>query len=641
MEHIKFIDGLRGYAVLFVLFFHTNYTLFSGGYLGVDIFFVLSGYLILASLINTEHNNRLDILLFYKKRFFRIVPAAIFVIFLTLFVGLLILFPEELDDLFLNVKSILLLQSNVFAAKTIDYFGIQADSKPLIHYWSLSVEMQFYSLFPIFIYFIYKLRSYKYMLLIILVLFFGLFLNMVLTNLDENERYFRTSLRIWEFFAGAIAFLLKSKYQHKIELPIQIKNILILFAMIALFLSVMNFNQNSLNPGLLTFIPIVSVGLLLLYMNDNNVLAQFFLLRPITYTGKISYSLYLVHQPILAYANIILGRTFNFTESIFLLLLSYVLAANIYNFIEKPFIKNRKKMKYKLSLISLLVLTVTMSLNSNQQYLSQYNVSEDVNSILKFRYDNNPRIKECRVNNSLVNLDKVCKYGKPDIEASVALWGDSHIDQIAFPLAKALESRSLSTIELSVAGCPTIIDVNLNRSNKKQCLENTHKIYSYLLQNDEIKDIVIFYYLEYYLKNNTSVSVNGTKEENFRKQIKGLLSAGKRVHIIYPAARMLVNPPLYMARQLKINGKLTMDETFLKESEFKRQKKEVFNFLDTSLKDLKVNKIYISEYFKEGNKYIVGDGKKLFYRDDNHLSLTGGEYISEHLAEKIVEYKVD
>ncbi|MCW7491232.1 acyltransferase [Leptospira sp. 2 VSF19] len=153
------IDGLRAIAVLSVIFFHAGFSLFKGGFVGVDVFFVISGYLITSIILNEVENNSFSIFNFYERRIRRILPSLFFIMLTCIPFAWLILEPKDLDSFFKSLKAIPTFTSNVFFWKDVDYFETASELKPLIHTWSLAVEEQYYVVFPILFLIIRKVRK--------------------------------------------------------------------------------------------------------------------------------------------------------------------------------------------------------------------------------------------------------------------------------------------------------------------------------------------------------------------------------------------------------------------------------------------------------------------------------------------------
>lgn len=649
MQHKLYIDGIRGIAVLAVIFFHANYNLFKGGFLGVDIFFVLSGFLIIASIGSHIDREKFSFLKYYKKRFLRIVPAAVATLLIVLAFGLLVLFPEELINLYKNIYYILTIKSNVLAAESIDYFGIGVEFKPLVHYWSLSIELQFYIFFPLFIYLFLK---YKYEKILLFLLISTLFLSMTYATfndtLSSNEKYFSTYMRLWEFALGSITFLVWKQYNNIINRDsIYIKYL----PFIGIFLigtSLILYDKTFDVPSITTFIPAFGVSLMLLFSNDHTGIGKLLAFYPLRKLGVISYSLYLIHQPIFVFYRIIRDRDFYFYESILLIILTFVLGYLLWRFVEKPFQDTKQKyVNYKILFIILIGISlIFLSHRDMNKKPSDYILKDNIKQYLSFRYDNNPRLKECRIDNKIIIPENACKYGDPSQFATIVLWGDSHMDQIAMPLSKELTKWNYTSVEFSVSGCPPITNVDIVDKNR-MCYQNSKIILDYIVNNDIYTDVVLFaYWTNYALKNRITtkdgqfVSLK-TLKKHFKHTIEALHKKGKRIHIIYPVPQMDVNPPFHKARLEKIFGNNNAIIKLSKE-DYDKQSYKAITLLDTIPKEYNVHKIYISELLKEDDFYIANNKQTIFYRDDNHLSTQGGgSKVSEDISNSIRKFIAD
>ena len=200
------IDGLRAIAVIPVVFFHAGFNLFSGGYVGVDVFFVISGYLITTIIFKELENKTFSLANFYERRARRILPALIFVIIITTILSFIFLTRSELSAYFSSVIATLLFFSNFYFWKTSPYFSSESDLEPLLHTWSLSIEEQFYVLFPLLLIFFFKyLKKY-----IFFIFCFGFILSFLVCQFlalktSGNFNFYFTLSRVWELALGAIA----------------------------------------------------------------------------------------------------------------------------------------------------------------------------------------------------------------------------------------------------------------------------------------------------------------------------------------------------------------------------------------------------------------------------------------------------
>ncbi len=647
MEHRIDIEGLRGLAVIAVVLFHAGYDFASGGYIGVDIFFVLSGFLISGSIQQSILSGKFSLLNFYRRRVLRIFPAAIVVILIVGLVGRHTLFPEELKELSESVYFFLILSSNVWAADSISYFGIGVDYKPLIHYWSLSIELQFYILFPVLLSFFLIRKKQRILGVICCILFFSSLIYAVkYIELSPNEGYFSTTMRLWEFALGVLIFLYIPNYRRYIK-PHRFKNFLTALGISIVIVSVILFDENSNVPGLKALFPCLGVALILIFPDKDSIFTKLLSSFSLRFAGAISFSLYLVHQPVLAYYRTFVGRDLNSYEPPLLILLSVLFACILYFLIEKPFHRNSGIINKtsSLALFSGFLISLVYSAQGMAEKLPQFKLSHQVEELLKYRYDNNPRLKECRVSYR-IDPNKTCLYGPPDLP-KIAIWGDSHVDQIVMPLAKESVKRGYSILEFAITGCPPMLDFEPKTSGKK-CSENSSLVLEYLKKSNEIKHVFLHaYWIAYFDEHIRYPALSVEKAYNsvflidsLGVVVRELIKSGKKVHIIYPVPKMKVNPPLYAARKKLFSPDSEIPVITLTESEYRAQSAVSISILDTVVEQFDINAIYISDYLydRKLSVYNAIDKSSILYRDDNHLSYTGaskiaGDIIKDALGE--------
>lgn len=627
------ITGLRGIAVISVVFFHSGLDFFSGGYVGVDVFFILSGYLIADSIHTGMDKKTFSIFSFYERRILRLLPAAITVVFIVLLIGSIILLPEELKELRESALSTLTLSTNTWASNSTSYFGIGVDYKPLIHYWSLAIEFKFYIIFPILIYIF--LRNGQQKLLIIFISFLCLvsFIYANFSVLDNpNKSYFSGTMRAWEFALGALVRLL-SMNRSVVNISQSSREILVLLGYFLILFPIFYFNDSFLFPGFYALVPCLGAVLILLFGGHFCLVSNYFSKAWLCFIGTVSYSVYLVHQPAMALYRTMEGRGLEKFEYPLLISVSLVLGVLLYFVVEKPLQKKGNYLRF-VSPIFILVLSVTVFVLSSSK--KEKNITEEVSHYLQYRYDNNPRLNECRVTNKVI--DKVCLYGDANYP-KVAIWGDSHADQIVFPLSTEFQKQNYSTLEFAVAGCPPIINTR-SPNRERLCSQNSERILNYILNSDDVEYVVLHAYWIGYFDEGliSSNSKETTLKDSFRSVLVALVESNKKVKVIYPVPKMKINPPLYLARHAMLNLDITGKQIELSEEEFYLQSKYSLQFLDEAVAGLDVEVIHISNMlFDEAeSKFFTVNGKVVLYRDDNHLSLSGGKFIASELVERIL-----
>jgi len=338
------IDGLRAVAVIPVVFFHAGFNLFSGGYVGVDVFFVISGYLITTIILKELDKKTFSLKNFYQRRARRILPALIFVVLVSSVISFIFLTRSELGSYFRSVISTLLFYSNVHFYKTSPYFKEESDLEPLLHTWSLSIEEQFYIAFPIILLIFYRFfKKYIFLLFIfgfVVSLFIAQFLAL---KTSGTLNFYFTFSRAWELALGAMCAYLN--IYKNLSYSSLSRNLLSLIGITMILISIFIFNRQTLYPSFYTLIPTIGTALIILFANENTYVKKILSIRLFVILGLVSYSFYLWHQPVLAFGRIFF-ENFLIFQKLTLLLLALIISIFSYHFIEKVF-RNNTKIDFK------------------------------------------------------------------------------------------------------------------------------------------------------------------------------------------------------------------------------------------------------------------------------------------------------
>tara|TARA_X000000950_G_C13868624_1_gene641935 strand:- start:15 stop:1919 length:1905 start_codon:yes stop_codon:yes gene_type:complete len=341
------IDGLRALAVIPVVFFHAGFILFSGGYVGVDVFFVISGYLISSIILNEKNDSKFSILNFYERRARRILPPLFFVMLICIPFAWFWMAPHQLKDFFQSLVATSLFSSNLFFFLETDYFNDFSETAPLLHTWSLAVEEQFYLFFPIIIILLWRLG----MSIISLVLSF-LFLASLIFCIwaaihQPSLNFYLLPSRAWELLFGVfITIFIASKYNKIDKLKNIFSEVFGLLGFLLIIISIIFFDKNTPFPSLYTLLPVVGTGLIILFTNPKTILGKLLSNKHIVGFGLISYSLYLWHQPIFAFARIYMIDEIPVYIYFVLILLAIFFSKLSLQYIEAPF-RNRANFSRK------------------------------------------------------------------------------------------------------------------------------------------------------------------------------------------------------------------------------------------------------------------------------------------------------
>ncbi len=429
MKYRSEIDGLRALAVLPVIFFHAGFENFSGGYIGVDVFFVISGYLITTIIINEMGEDRFSLSTFYERRARRILPALFFVMAISIPFAIFWLAPSDLKDYGQSIVSTATFSSNFLFWLESGYFGTAIEFKPLIHTWSLAVEEQYYILFPIFLLFTWHLGLRKLITLLLIIFFISLFLAHIVSVYGVFNRvitgsFYLIPTRAWELLIGVfIAIYLK---YYKTKIPISINQTLSILGFFMIIFSISFFDKNTPFPSLYTLIPTLGTGLLIISAVPKTIMHKILSIKQLVFIGLISYSAYLWHQPIFAFARHKISNEIPDSVFLFFTILSLILAYISWRWVERPF-RDKNKVDRRgvlnFSVIGILVFIVIGSvLSISDGFIKKYEkIEQDIYSDFINLGVWNPQ------NMKSVNMKK---FNPTDDRKKLLIIGDSYAEDL-------------------------------------------------------------------------------------------------------------------------------------------------------------------------------------------------------------------
>ena len=445
------IQGLRAVAALLVTIFHAR--LMPGGFIGVDIFYVISGYLITGLIIREiDKTGRLDLNEFYQRRIKRLLPTSVFVLFITAIVGMFVLPAITRDALGRDLFAAAAYVSNyLFAWWENDYQNLNATPSPFIHYWSLAVEEQFYVVWPIFILFLSRYGKRAIFQGVAIVTALSLLLSIYLTQVAPIWAFYSLPTRAWELGFGALLLFIPDRYLRNRFLP--------WVGAIGIAIATFNFDESTAFPGFNALLPVVATAILIgsipvwpRFFNDlsNNRLMQ--------WLGAISYPLYLWHWPALVLPSSALGRPLQIRERLLCILSTIVLAHITSKFVEQP-LRHRSfsaKKTYGFfattTAVSLFAGVAIASTASSVIKVKGTNYSFNLEQVVA-----KPAVygDGCHVNYGEVESGD-CTYGEKGSATKVVLYGDSHAAQW-FPTLEVLaREKGFELISLTKSACPSV-----------------------------------------------------------------------------------------------------------------------------------------------------------------------------------------
>ena len=339
MNYRPEIDGLRALAVIPVIFFHAGFENFKGGFIGVDIFFVISGYLISSIIIEEKLSDKFALINFYERRARRILPALFFVMIVSIPFSW---FWMLSDELILFSKSLIFIPSfisNILFWQSSGYFQVSSEINPLLHTWSLAIEEQFYLIFPITIIIFWRLGIVRISKIFFILMLISLILSQWGAYNKPSANFFLLPTRAWEILLGVIVsiYMIKKKIIYN-----SLTNTLSLIGIFILLISFIYFDKNTPHPSFYTLIPAIGTVLIILYSNESSIAGKLLGNKLLVSVGLISYSLYLWHQPIFAFSRIRFFEELNIFSKFGLIGFTFILAYFSWRYVELHF-RNKKK----------------------------------------------------------------------------------------------------------------------------------------------------------------------------------------------------------------------------------------------------------------------------------------------------------
>jgi peptidoglycan/LPS O-acetylase OafA/YrhL len=453
------IDGLRVIAVVPVVLYHFGVRPFSGGYVGVDVFFVISGYLITSLIHGEMQDGRFSIVDFYERRVRRIFPALFAMLAVTAIAALVALFPNALIAFGKSLLATAGFVSNFQFWSEAGYFDAAASEKPLLHTWSLAVEEQFYLLFPGLLLLLRGASRKRLLAVLGIILLASLALNIWGIRHWPVSTFYLLPSRFWELMLGSILAI------GAFETPHGVRNVLSALGLVLIGIAVFTFTAATPFPGENALLPCLGAALVIQGGAGglgavNRLLAN----RVLVLIGLMSYSLYLWHWPVLVIAKAYSPDGLGAVETVALIALSAALAALSWRYIERPFrgrsgILSRNRL-FAAAGISIALLAAAGAVMWTTKGLPQ-RYDARVQTILAEANDTEPRIKRCLgISAADVANGKLCKVGNEDAPPSFILWGDSHAESMMPALDGAARDKGRAGVFTGNGNCPPLMGID-------------------------------------------------------------------------------------------------------------------------------------------------------------------------------------
>ena len=621
IEYRKEIDGLRAVAVLSVVIFHFFPLLTPNGFLGVDIFFVISGFLITLQLISLKNHPSSKILKqFYTRRIKRLFPALFaFLTFTFIFVSYFFLNNDLLkfkESLFSSYT----FWANIYFWKDGGYFGGNNLLKPLLHIWSLSLEEQFYIIFPLILIFFLKFKfTFKFSAIIIIFLLttssflLWLFLHYVGGG---NPAFFILPTRIWQFGLGSLIALMASPKLYDF-FTLKIYKSLFILSIFTIFFGLLSKQFNTqVDTMIVTF---GTCGFIAFSKSKSHFILDLFKKKIITFFGKISYSLYLYHWPIASILFYYFVDKVPFYFLILGLVLSIILAFISYKFIETPF---RKKKKFSQTLI-FLIICVIVSIIFN--FTLKKNNDENLISTIALANNNHFR---CDIHSYRpYGASRGCQIKKvKNSKGTVILLGNSHA-QMYVPLVEKIIPNNLNLLLVALNGCLPTTSINIS----KRCIDMAGLNLKTVLNDNEVKTVIIAttWYSNYYVDINNIKTDKKEIKKSMDELINQFYYYGKNVILFSPIPIPDNNLTSKLPRKIKfgfLSKEKALEQLSILRFKFDQQFGDINKFFEIKLKNN-----YIKIYNDLCDKIYCYYGKKevMYFSDGHHIWSGALNYFSK------------
>jgi len=660
------IDGLRALAVMPVLFFHAGFSLISGGYIGVDVFFVISGYLITSIIQREISGNRFSIINFYERRARRILPALLVVCLACIPFAYYWMLPFELKSFFDSIISINLFSSNFLFWRESEYFSAAAELKPLLHTWSLSVEEQFYVFFPVFLLFLNRFKHSIILLAVLVITLISLALADYAVTHHSTANFYLLPTRIWELGIGALLSISSAHWIKTNYLTAQIGSIL---GIIGIVFSIFYFDNTTPFPSRWALIPVLSTALIIAFAKPENFVGKLLSQKAIVGIGLISYSTYLWHQPLFAFTRIRMENAPTTGMYLALIILALFLGYITWRLIETPF-RNKKKVSRK-QIFSNAAIFISFLIGVSLIGHFKSGIFNEKQAIAAekqvWRKDYNPRAPECHGDsNFYIDPEKACTYN-PKLKTRFAIWGDSHALGLAHILAASLKKHKYDLMHFTYSACPPTVGIYKVAEPASQCTQYNDAVLKTINNNKDIEIVVMHGRWPLYLEgnrfnnqeggveygdsdyilptDNDSISISSIPQTRYdaiglkyRRTIESLLAHKKKVILVYSVPEAGWDVPIKLARNFLFNRKVDfpLSTSFNVYKERVKNTDKQLDMLGSNDNLVKIHpaRLFCNTIIKDRCINQTKDGKPLYF-DSHHLNRFGAGQLTNSIIKTI------
>lgn len=659
MQYRPEIDGLRAVAVVPVVLFHAGISGFAGGFVGVDVFFVISGYLI-TSIIYTEiAEDRFSIVTFYERRVRRILPPMLLVSMVTVPFAYLWMLPEAFKAYANSLIAVNLFSSNILFWREAGYFAAAAELKPLLHSWSLAVEEQFYIIFPLLLLVLRRTRAVVLLVIVALLISVSFVLADWASSRMPSANFYLLPFRAWELGLGAFVAIAMRKHVPERSLVTEFGSALGLVMVAA---SILLYGAETPFPGRYAIPPVLGTGLIIICAVPGTRVAWCLSWRPVVFVGLLSYSIYLWHQPLFAFARIRLHHDVGLSIYLLLIMVSVGLAYLSWRFVESPF-RNKRKMGRKTVFGtafagSALLIVVGVVVNTTGGLPAR--VPQAALALAEVSKERQPGGDEagCTItpNQGPFTADQYCRFGP---SARIVVWGDSHARALVPALRAMAEKRDMGLAQFTAQGCTPVIGYEW-AGRPFRCTEKLTAMREAVMADTAPGDLVILHgrwttllsptpfdngeggveaepVTAPVLSDNPAKAVSADEwPPLLSKTIAPLLEGGRRVALIGPVPEAGWDVPQYMASSLLFGTKIETLSTDL--ALFERRSSGARAMIEAVAAASDIVVLAPADILCGPVRCNVAEAGQPLYFDDDHLSRLAADRLAEQLAAALTAY---
>lgn len=674
MIYRKEIDGLRAIAVVPVILFHAGFDYFGGGFVGVDVFFVISGYLITTIILSEKEKGTFSLLNFYERRSRRIIPALFLVMLASSIVSWFWLSPSHMAEFSKSLVAVSIFSSNILFWTESGYWGVENELKPLLHTWSLAVEEQYYVLFPLFLMLMWRFRKRWIFGSFVLVALASLSLSHWAAYNKPTANFFLLATRGWELAIGAgIAFyflyrkpLMRSMLSHR-----AVGELLSWLGLGLIAYSVFFYNESTPFPSLYALVPTIGAALIIIFSYKDSLSAKLLGSRFLVGIGLISYSAYLWHQPLFAFARH--GSLQEPSPVLFgvLSLLSLLLAFVSWKYVESPFRKNTLFSANQIFMFTLVgsMLFILFGIAGYHTDGFKYRMDTKLAQIIDAARKNSFSEELCENNvEGEANGGDHCVL-VPGEKEFVFLYGDSHAQALMYEAKEAFKNTEYGLLFAATPACPPVKDLyRADNSDQKACYEWNNEVYEHIVSNPKIKYVVLAARwtlgmegirfdngeggVERGRKPQLDIVKNGEYllhedyshrellADAYVNSVQYLLLSGKKVVLIFPVPEAGWNVPDFINRAYWANPDKAFDTATASTSYdvFRERNRRAVEALERIESNDNLIQIYPEEVFCDKDlpgRCITQKNEIIYYRDDDHLSDAGAKLILDEVLNSL------